>query len=309
MFTEVTQYIEHGGAIQSESALPDFVVVGPTASGKSAFALWLAERTESEIVGCDAFQVYQEVPILTAQPSAEDAARVPHHLIGVRGVCDLCDAGWYGAEARNVIADIHARGRRAIVVGGTGFYLRSLLEGLPSEMPAGDEVLRRELEGLPLDQLVAEVRAMDPEASAVMDLKNPRRVIRAVEVIRLTGRPFSSFRQNRSSPQVPGICLAWEREELWSRIIERTDAMFELGVVDEVSRVRDHARQGAGVRQAIGFREILEMIDGERTQAACREALVIGTRQYAKRQATWFRGQSSFAVVSGQAACELVARG
>jgi tRNA dimethylallyltransferase len=182
-----------------------------------------------------------------------------------------------------------------------------LLEGLSGEMPAGDEVLRRELEGVALEQLVEEVRALDPEAAAVMDLKNPRRVIRAVEVMRLTGRPFSSFRTDRGTSSVPGVCLSWERDELWSRIVSRTGAMFGAGVMEEVARVREDARQGAGVRQAIGFREIEECLDGVRTLADCREALVVGTRQYAKRQATWFRGQSTFARVSGRAVSECVA--
>ena len=300
MLSEVTQFLERAGEPPVDGWLPDFVVVGATASGKSAFALWLAERTGAEIVGCDAFQLYAGVPILTAQPSAEEMLRVRHHLIGTRAVSEPSDAGWYGLEARKVIAEIHARGRRAIVVGGTGFYLRALVEGLSNEMPAGDEALRRELEGVGLEQLVAEVRALDPEAAAVMDLKNPRRVIRAVEVMRLTGRPFSSFRPHRATSSVPGICLSWERDALWSRIVSRTDAMFRVGVMEEVARVREDARQGPGVRQAIGFREIEECLDGVRTLADCREALVVGTRQYAKRQATWFRGQSTFAKVSGR---------
>lgn len=307
MLSAVTQFLERADELPNDGWMPDFVVVGATASGKSTFALLLAERAGAEIVGCDASQLYAGVPILTAQPSVEEMSRVRHHLIGTRAVSELSDAGWYGLEARKVIAEIHARGRRAIVVGGTGFYLRALLEGLSNEMPAGDEALRRELEGAPLEQLVEEVRAFDPEAAAVMDLKNPRRVIRAVEVMRLTGRPFSSFRPHRATSSVPGICLSWEREELWSRIVSRTDAMFEAGVLDEVARARKYARQGAGVRQAIGFQEIEDCLDGVRTLANCREALVIGTRQYAKRQATWFRGQSTFARVSGRAVSEWVA--
>ena len=307
MLSAVTRFLEGEGETQQGSWMPDFVVAGPTASGKSAFALWLAERTGSEIVGCDAFQLYEGVPILTAQPSAQELERVRHHLVGTRAVSEISDAGWYGVEARKAIMEIHSRGHRAIVVGGTGFYLRSLLEGLSDEMPAGDEVLRQELERIPQEQLVAEIRQKDPEAAAVMDLKNPRRVIRAVEVMRLTGRPFSSFRVRPSASQVPGVCLVWERAELWSRIVKRSDAMFEAGVVAEVARVRDLARDGAGVRQAIGFREIEEHLDGRRTILDCRDALIVGTRQYAKRQATWFRGQSPFPVVSGREVSGLVA--
>lgn len=306
MHALVRTFLEDNLSPAADSELPDFVVAGPTASGKSAFAARLAERTGSEVVGCDAFQVYRGVPVLTAQPSEAEMAAVRHHLVGVLSVSEISDAVWYAREARRAIRSIHATHRRVILVGGTGFYLRSLLEGLSPDTPTGDDALRAVLEQMPLEELVAEVRAKDAEAASTMDLKNPRRVVRAVEVMRLSGRPFSSFRVDRVAHGVPGIRLSWDRSALWSRIERRTDAMLAGGALDEVARARESVRDGVGVCLAIGFREVEECLDGKRTLPETRDAIVIGTRQYAKRQTTWFRGQTAFDEVCGKSAEEWV---
>lgn len=306
MHALVRTFLEDNLSPAADSELPDFVVAGPTASGKSAFAARLAERTGSEVVGCDAFQVYRGVPVLTAQPSEAEMAAVRHHLVGVLSVSEIPDAVWYAREARRAIRSIHATHRRVILVGGTGFYLRSLLEGLSPDTPTGDDALRAVLEQMPLEELVAEVRAKDAEAASTMDLKNPRRVVRAVEVMRLSGRPFSSFRVDRVAHGVPGIRLGWDRSALWSRIERRTDAMLVGGALDEVARARESVRDGVGVCLAIGFREVEECLDGKRTLPETRDAIVIGTRQYAKRQTTWFRGQTAFDEVCGKSAEEWV---
>jgi len=268
---------------------PFFVIAGATACGKSALAVRAAEQCGGEIVGGDAFQVYAGLEILTAQPEPALRARVPHHLIGEVSLHRRFDVAQYAELARVRIAEIHARGRVPIVCGGTGLYLRALLRGL-AELPAADEKLRAELEQQPAEELVRRLRDLDPAGAVAVDRQNPRRVIRALEVCLLTGRPFSSFREQWAvPPRARGVFLHRDRAELHTRIAGRTERMFHAGVEAEVRRAGDAGETAAS---AIGFREVQRLDAGEINRAECVRLIAESTRQYAKRQETWFRRET-----------------
>ena len=272
-----------------------FVIAGPTAVGKSDIAVAVAERCRGEIIGADAFQVYRGLDILTAKPSLDLRARVPHHLIGEIPLTRAFDVAEYLEMARDRIEQIRSRGRLPIVVGGTGMYLRALIRGL-AELPGADAALRAGLESRPLADLQKQLTELDPLGASQLDLKNPRRVVRALEVCLLTGRPFSSFREQWSDPPPPlcGVVLSLDRAALNARIDHRTAAMFEAGVVDEV---RVCAEIGPTASQVLGWREIRALLCGELDQSQCTAAIAQATRQYAKRQMTWFRRESALEMI------------
>ena len=263
------------------------VIAGPTAVGKSELAVAVAERCGGEIVGADAFQVYAGLDLLTAKPAAEMRARVPHHLVGTVPLTQAFDVGQYAAAGQRIVREIRARGRVPILCGGTGLYLRAMTHGL-AELPPADAALRAELERQSLEDLHRELAVLDPPTAAAIDRHNPRRLIRALEVCLLTGRPFSSYREQWAAPpeDVCGVLLTRAREELWERIAVRTEAMFAAGVVEEV---RDAGEVGPTASQTLGLREIRALLVGEMDRPACMAAIAQATRQYAKRQATWFR--------------------
>ena len=271
---------------------PFFIIAGPTAVGKSAVAVAVADRCGGEIVGADAFQIYRGLEILTAQPSAELCARTPHHLVGEIPLTQSFDVAQYLHAARQHIAEIHARGRMPIVTGGTGLYLRALTRGL-ADLPGADAALRADLEKESLADLQHRLAELDPLGAAQIDVKNPRRVLRALEVCLLTGRPFSSFREQWSAPPPHGpggIVLTFDRETLNARIDRRTEAMFAAGVIDEV---RAAEAAGPTSSQTLGFREIRALIAGDLGQMDCITAIQHATRRYAKRQMTWFRRETA----------------
>jgi tRNA dimethylallyltransferase len=288
-----------------------FCIAGPTACGKSALAAEVALRCDGEIVGADAFQVYDGLDILTAKPARELRERVPHHLIGCVPLALRFDVAQYRALALAAIRAIAARGRLPVVVGGTGLYFRSLTHGL-ADLPQADAALRAELSALPLAELQQRYKRLDPAGAERIDMQNPRRLVRAIEVCELTGRPFSSFREwpategspggspshargaarEGEAPAEPrGVLLGRSREELYRRIDARVVAMFGAGVVEEV---RACGEVGATAAQAIGFREIKALLRGEISKADCIAAIQQATRRYAKRQLTWFRREPSF---------------
>jgi tRNA dimethylallyltransferase len=285
-----------------------FIIAGPTAVGKSALAVAVAERCGGEIIGADAFQIYRGLDILTAKPSAELRARVPHHLVGGIPLTQAFDVAQHLTLARERIEEIRARGRVPIVVGGTGLYLRALMCGL-AELPPADPALRAGLEARPLGQLQQELASLDPEGARRIDLQNPRRVIRALEVCLLTGKPYSSFREQWSgaSGTSHGVVLALDRSLLNTRIDARTTAMFEAGVVDEVAHCGE---VGATAAQVLGLREIRAHLRGESTRTECIAAIALATRQYAKRQMTWFRREPTLEMldITGRTADEFVAQ-
>jgi tRNA dimethylallyltransferase len=287
------------------------VLAGPTASGKTALSLELARRFPLEVISADAMMVYRGMDIGTAKPSLEERARVPHHLIDLlEPNTDFSVAQWVVA-AEDAIADILERDRIPFVVGGTGFYIRALSQGLPSTPPSDAAAIARlevELKNQGLDALLAELHDASPE-DAERTQRNPRRVLRALEILRGTGLAPSSF-----SPRAPRftyskVVLLPERDELEARIQTRTHSMLENGLLEEARGLipaftRDGRR--ATSFQAIGYKQALDHLLGVVDDAGTRHEITfeeterrinLATRQYAKRQETWFKAEPGAMVV------------
>ncbi len=265
-------------------------LAGPTAVGKSAVALELAERIGGEIISVDSMQVYRGMDIGTAKPSPGEQKRVRHHLIDVVDLTETFDAAQFLRLARAAEADIKSRGKTPIFCGGTGFYFKALLEGL-GDSPPGDPKLRAELQATPMDQLLSELQQKDPEFFQKVDQKNPRRVIRALEVIRLTGKPNSAQRAVWSSTTT-GIGFHRSPKNLHERIHQRVDEMFRLGLVAETEQLLTKGlAENETAMQALGYRQVVEHLKGQRSLPETIELVKIRTRQFAKRQLTWFRRQ------------------
>jgi tRNA dimethylallyltransferase len=290
-------------------------LAGPTAVGKSETALALAEKTGGEIITVDSMQVYRGLDIGTAKPSPAERARVPHHLIDVCDLHEAFDAAQFIRHAQKAVSEIQSRNKTPIFCGGTGLYFKAFLEGL-GEAPPADEKLRAELEATPLEKLLEELRERDPATFEKIDRQNPRRVIRAVEVIRLTGKKFSGQRAEWKSsvsnedgelkmedgkprvqpssilhpPSSPLLCFTRPAEDLHRRINVRVDEMFRRGLVAETERLLKRGlAENKFAMQAIGYRQVVEYLRGERGLAETIELVKIRTRQFAKRQLTWFR--------------------
>lgn len=271
-------------------------IAGPTSVGKSAVACLWAARSGAELVNADAFQLYREFPILSAQPSADDRQSVPHHLFGCVSCHENMDAARYADMALGVIGGIVARGRTPIVVGGSGLYLQALLEGLPA-LPAIDPVLRDEVRALTLEQLVTRLRRLDPVGARMTDLRNPRRVSRRVELCLQTGRPASELLARAVPPEgLRGVVFTRVREDLHARIAAAVAGRLSGGALGEVRSLRGVS--GKTALQILGWREINAHLDGDVTLEECRERLVAATRRYARRQLTWFRSKSTFPVLN-----------
>ncbi len=275
-------------------AIPLILVVGPTAAGKSALAVGLAERLGGEVVSADAMAVYRAMDIGTAKPSAAERARVPHHCIDMVDPEELSDvARWLGwAEA--AIADIHARGRVAVVAGGTPLYTKALLEGLSAGAPR-DAHIRAELDARYTSEgaeaLFAELTRIDPAYAAAHHANDQRRVVRALEVFAVTGQPFSSFHvtdgTRRDTYRTLQIGVQWDRAILYSRINARTKHMFAAGLVDEVRALAARLSSVAG--QAVGYKEVLDHIQGRCDLDMAIEQVKRHSRHLAKHQITWYK--------------------
>ena len=282
------------------------ILTGPTACGKSALALELANRIGGEIVALDSMTVYRGMDIGTAKPTAADRARVPHHLIDVLDPWESLTVAWWLAQAEAACADITARGKRPIFVGGTPFYLKSLLYGIFDGPPA-DATIRQSLEaeaGRDGNAAIhARLAVVDPKTAARLHPNDVRRVVRALEVHTLTGKPISDWQQTWDTPafaqssesvpppaKVPGAVLELPRDRLYDRINQRVDAMLVGGWLDEVRALRNHPQPlSREARQALGYRELLEYLENGGDLAATAELIRTHTRQFAKRQLTWFR--------------------
>ena len=266
-------------------------ICGPTASGKSALALQIAAQLDGEIVNADAFQLYRGLERVSAAPSLEERSRVAHHLYGVLDPAEAADAGRYVRLALPVIGDIQSRGKTPIVTGGSGLYLKFLTHG-PAPLPAADAALRAEFDARPLADLVAELWALDPVEAARTALQNRRFVARALEICRLTGGKASELRdqwESRTreiSAGLRGWVIRRPRAELHARIANRTRTLLAGGALEEVAALT-HA--SANCEKAIGVREIRALLAGEIDRATCEELINAATRQYAKRQESWFR--------------------
>ena len=297
-----------------------FLLAGPTAVGKSAIALLLAERLGGEIVSVDSMQVYRGMDIGTAKPLPADCARVPHHLIDVVEVTEPFDAAQFVLLAGRAVSDIQRRGRVPILCGGTGLYFKVFLEGL-GQAPPADAILRAALEATPLPELLRELAERDPASYERIDRQNPRRVIRAIEVIRLTGKPFSvqraDWQHTPPTTQHAARCLGFARSpgDLQQRISARVDVMFRQGWVAETEQLLQRGlAQNKTAMQALGYRQIVEHLRGERSLAETMELVKLRTRQFAKRQMTWFRRQLQLTWInlesqsSAEAVAESIAR-
>jgi tRNA dimethylallyltransferase len=278
-------------------SLPQIILIaGPTAVGKSEIALRLAGQLGGEIISVDSMQVYRGLDIGTAKPSPADRARVPHHLIDICDLTESFDAAQFARLAHRAVAEIQSRGHVPILCGGTGLYFKAFLEGL-GEAPSADAKLRAELEATPLEKLLVELCERDPAAYEKIDRKNPRRVIRAVEVVRLTGKPFSAVQSPKSKIQgqkLEFFCFTRMPDDLRKQIDMRVDAMFARGLVDETRELlRRGLEQNKTAMQAIGYRQVVEHLRGERSLTETIELVKIRTRQFAKRQLTWFRAQKN----------------
>ena len=282
----------------ARSPLAPVFLAGPTAVGKSALALALAESLGGEIISVDSMQVYRGLDLGTAKPSAAERARVPHHLLDVADLSAAFDAAQFVRLATAAVVEIQARGRIPIFCGGTGLYFKAWLEGL-GEAPPSDARVRAELEVTPLAELLAELEQRDPLTYARIDRQNPRRVIRAVEVIRLTGKPFSAQRANwnpevRSQKSEVIFCFSREPADLRARIETRVDTMFAAGLVDETRALLSLGlQQNRNAMQALGYRQVVAHLAGERGLAETIALVKTKTWQFARRQGTWFRSQLS----------------
>ena len=276
----------------SEKKIKLLVLSGPTGSGKSGLAVRIAESLGAEIVNADSMQVYRGLDIGTAKPSAGELARVPHHLLGIVTPEVNFTASDFRREAAAAIADIDARGKKVIVVGGTGLYIRALLEGLV-DSPDGDPELRLQFAGVPGDELLRRLLLVDPETASRLHQNDRLRIIRALEVYSQTGRPISAFRSEHAfsgSYYLPlKMAIRVERQELYRRINLRVEQMLRDGLVAEVAAqlALGYGRELKALR-CIGYKEISAHLAGETSLDEAVSLIKRDTRRYAKRQLTWF---------------------
>ncbi len=271
------------------------VLVGPTGSGKSAYAIQVCRALQGEIISADSRYLYRELNIGTAKPSPEELASAPHHLINVATLDEPWSLGLFQKEAHHLIRNINDRQKIPILVGGTGQYIRAILESweIPAQSPV--EELREAVESwgnrIGFEALHSRLAKLDPEAAARIDYRNKRRTIRALEVIFTSGKRFSDLRGKSSSPyQTLVLGLAWTREELYQRIDARIDHMLASGLVEEVRTLRNAGKAEALKRMGIiGYAEILSHLEGEVTLDEAAAQIRRNTRVYVRRQANWFK--------------------
>lgn len=273
------------------------VLTGPTGSGKTALAIELALHIGAEIIAADSMTLYRGMDIGTAKPTLAERRRVPHHLIDLLQPSESANVAWWLQRAAECVADIHGRGRKALIVGGTPLYLKAMLFGLFESPPADAEVRRRleaEAERDGLAALHGRLASVDPIAGRRLHINDVRRVVRALEVFELTGQPISVFqrqwgRTDQSGlPGPPLLCIDLPRDELYARIDQRVLQMIEAGWIDEVAQLRGQALSREAVC-ALGYAELCEVLSGRRSLADAIATIQLRSRQFAKRQLTWFR--------------------
>lgn len=270
------------------------IVSGPTAVGKTAWSIGLAQKYGSPIISCDSRQIYKEMSIGTAVPSKEELAAVKHYFIQDHSILQPYTAGDYEVEALALMDKLFADGHEVLVAsGGSGFFVEALCSGLP-DVPKADPQLREDLdrrlreEGL--ESLRMDLKRLDPEAYSNIDITNPQRVLRAVEVCLLSGKTFSSFKQSAAKKrdfEIEKICMVRPREEMAERISKRVDQMLEDGLVEEVRSLQQYRNLPA--LRTVGYAEIFDYLDGNCTLEQAAEKIKTNTRHYAKRQLTWWR--------------------
>lgn len=272
-------------------SLPVIAVVGPTGSGKSDLGVELSLALDGEVINADALQFYRGMDIGTAKITVDERQGVPHHLLDIMDVTEEASVADFQAQCRARIEDIHSRGKRAIMVGGSGLYVRAALDIL--EFPGTDPAVRGRLEQefaeVGLASLRSRLEDVDPVSAA--RLADARRVIRALEVHQLTGRPFSSFMPRREYHQpAVQIGLSVDRDLLRERLAQRVHRMVDAGLLQEVERLdTEGLRNGKTASRALGYSQFLKVVDGEASVHEAAEETIVATRQFARRQLTWFR--------------------
>lgn len=278
------------------SRIPLIVIAGPTASGKTALSIELAKRFGGEIVSADSMQIYKYMNIGTAKPAEDEKCGIPHHMMDFLepsvnfSVADYCEA------AHKVIADIHARGKLPIIVGGTGLYIDSLVNNVDFGEPDADPMVRKELEELAEKEgneaVYRILREIDPETAEKYHPNNLRRIIRAIEFYKLSGTTISEHaKEEKNSPyHAVWFALDWDREVLYERINRRVDIMLADGLLDEAKSLQERGYDRASTAmQGIGYKELYDYFDGNATLGEVVEIIKMNSRRYAKRQLTWFR--------------------
>jgi tRNA dimethylallyltransferase len=270
------------------------VICGATATGKSDLAVALAQEINAEIINADSMQLYKGMDIGTAKITVEERKGIPHHLMDLLDVTNDANVAWYQEHARAAITEIHARGKNVIVVGGTGLYIKAILDEL--NFPDTDPVVRAELElefaTKGIGPLFERLEKLDPAAALAIDKANSRRVIRALEVIKITGKPFTANLPREESSRYPHaqqFGLVMDRDALSERISNRVERMWEQGLVAEAERLLVAGiTQGVTAQRALGYAQVIAQIEGKVTEEEAKEETKRATRKYARRQETWF---------------------
>ena len=280
-------------------AIKDLIVItGPTASGKTALSVRLAKEIGAEIVNADSMQIYKYMDIGTAKPTVDEREGVPHHLIDIVNPDELFSVARYCECAKEAIDDIHSRGKIAVMVGGTGLYVDSLVNNIQFSETEPDEEYRKSLEDdaekLGNEYIYEKLKTIDPQSAAKIAVQDTKRIIRALEVYHVTGKTITWH--NEQSRSVPSpynttmFAISMDREALYDKINRRVDVMLELGLVDEVKKILSMGvDEKATSMQAIGYKEIVGYLKGEISLEKAADDIKQGSRRYAKRQLTWFR--------------------
>jgi len=270
------------------------VICGATATGKSDIAIEVAQEIGAEIINADSMQLYRGMDIGTAKLPESERGGIPHHLLDVLDVNQDSTVAWYQEQARAVITDIHARGKDAVIVGGTGLYIKAILDDLnfPDTDPEIRAKLEAEAEEFGSASLFTRLEELDPAAALAIDRANTRRIIRALEVIEITGQPFTANLPREDSSRYPDALqfgLVMDREHLRERIDLRVERMWDQGFVAEVDHlITQGIRDGSTAQRALGYAQIIAMRDGTMTEEEAKEDTKRASRQYARRQETWF---------------------
>jgi tRNA dimethylallyltransferase len=270
------------------------VICGATATGKSDIAIEVAQELGAEIINADSMQLYRGMDIGTAKLTVEERKGFPHHLLDVLDVSEDSTVAWYQEQARAAITEIHGRGKDAVIVGGTGLYIKAILDDLnfPDTDPEVRAKLEAELAEFGAAALFTRLEELDPAAALAIDRANSRRVIRALEVIEITGMPFTANLPREDSSRYPDALqfgLVMDREHLRERIDQRVDRMWDAGFVDEVDRlISQGIGNGSTAQRALGYAQIIAMRSGTMTEEEAKEDTKRASRQYARRQETWF---------------------
>ncbi len=271
-------------------------IVGPTCSGKSALAMILASRLHGEIVSADSRQIYKYLDIGTSKPSLEDRRNVPHHFVDMLDPAEEYSAGTFGVEARKTIEEIVSRHRQPILVGGSGLYVKGVIDGFfegPAKDPEVREMLEERLRNEGGQGLLETLQRVDPVSAVAMDSSKPRRIIRALEVFYITGKPISQH--HREQPRTMWmecvqVGIEWPRADLYARIDNRVDRMFDQGLLEEVKQLQAKGfKRTLNALNSVGYKEVFDFLEGKTSQDEMVALIKRNTRRFAKRQLTWFR--------------------